>query len=232
MIPKKSEKEKAIQLRKEGKTYNEILKVIPVAKSTLSLWLRDVGLSKRQTQRITEKKLASIQKAGEVKRQQRILKTIKIVEEARSQIGAISDRELLLIGTVLYWAEGAKEKIHGSSGARFQFGNMDPLMIVLMIEWLVRICKIDETMIGFELYLHENHKYRVKEVQKYWAEVLDVPISKISKIYYKKNQSKQTNRKNVGTEYYGLLRICVAESSSLVRKIKGWTLGIIKGIDK
>ncbi len=38
------EKEKAIALRKQGKTYSEILAKIPVAKSTLSLWLHDVGL--------------------------------------------------------------------------------------------------------------------------------------------------------------------------------------------
>ena len=53
---KQSEKAKAIAFRKEGKTYSEILKKVPVAKSTLSLWLRDVGLSKTQKQKITVKK--------------------------------------------------------------------------------------------------------------------------------------------------------------------------------
>jgi hypothetical protein len=50
------EKEKAIDLRKKGLSYNEILKKVPVAKSTLSLWFRDIGLAVRQRQRLTAKK--------------------------------------------------------------------------------------------------------------------------------------------------------------------------------
>lgn len=50
-------KEKAVSLRKQGKTYAEILKEIPVAKSTLSEWFRDVKLSKPQVQRLTLRKL-------------------------------------------------------------------------------------------------------------------------------------------------------------------------------
>jgi len=48
MIFKFKEKEKAIKLRKRGFSYSEILREIPVAKSTLSLWLRSVGLAKKQ----------------------------------------------------------------------------------------------------------------------------------------------------------------------------------------
>ena len=39
---------KTQNLRREGMTYSEILKIIPVAKSTISLWLREVGLSKKE----------------------------------------------------------------------------------------------------------------------------------------------------------------------------------------
>lgn len=53
-------KEKAINLRKRGFSYSEILEQIPVAKSTLSSWLHSIGLSKKQKQRLTEKKLASM----------------------------------------------------------------------------------------------------------------------------------------------------------------------------
>ena len=48
MITKIKEKEKAIKFRKEGFFYSEILKKVPIAKSTLSLWLRSVGLTERQ----------------------------------------------------------------------------------------------------------------------------------------------------------------------------------------
>ena len=58
---KLKEKEKAIELRKQGKTYSDILRMIPVAKSTLGLWLKDAKLSKSENQRFTEaKRLASL----------------------------------------------------------------------------------------------------------------------------------------------------------------------------
>ena len=58
----------AIELRKAGLTYSEILSKIPVAKSTLSDWLYSVGLSKKQKQRITEKRLAASLKGGNGKK--------------------------------------------------------------------------------------------------------------------------------------------------------------------
>ena len=61
-MAKEKLKQKAIKLRRQGKTYSEILTEVPVAKSTLSLWLREVDLSITQKQRITEKKKKSTKK--------------------------------------------------------------------------------------------------------------------------------------------------------------------------
>lgn len=75
MVHKKNEKEIAISLRKQGKTYGEILKVVKVAKSTLSLWLRSVGLAKEQYQTLTEKKRAAQKRGAEDRRTHRIEST-------------------------------------------------------------------------------------------------------------------------------------------------------------
>ena len=61
------EKIKALELRRKGLTYKEILKQVPVAKSTLSLWLREVGLSKTQKQRITQKQIKASQRGGDTR---------------------------------------------------------------------------------------------------------------------------------------------------------------------
>ena len=55
MNPKVREKERAIQLRKRGYTYNEILKVLPVAKSSLSLWLKDFPLTECEKQSLKKR---------------------------------------------------------------------------------------------------------------------------------------------------------------------------------
>ena len=42
------EKQRALALRRQGWSYNDILKEVGVSKSTLSLWLRDVPLADEQ----------------------------------------------------------------------------------------------------------------------------------------------------------------------------------------
>lgn len=224
MTLKTKEKSEAIKLRKRGLSYSEILKKIPVAKSTLSLWLRSIGLAKSQKQRLTEKKLAAMRRGWEARRRKRLLITEEIKTKARNEIGKISKRELWLIGTALYWAEGAKEK---DKSMAVKFSNSDPQMIKLFLEWLLKICKIPTENIYFEIYLHKNAVNRKKEVQNYWTETTNFPLSQFQKIIWKKH-NLNPKRKNIGKSYYGQLRICVRKSTNLNRKIAGWIEGICK----
>lgn len=223
-----STKEKAIKLRKEGKTYSEILKEIPIAKSTLSLWLRDVGLSKRQHQVLTRKKLIASKRGGIAKKLQRLNRIKLIKERAFNDIKHISNRELWLIGIVLYWAEGSKEKEY-HPGSRLNFSNSDSNMIKLYLKWLKEVCKVPEHRIELEIYIHENSKNNIEKVKKYWSEVTSTPLHNFNKIYYKKNKIK-TNRRNTGDLYYGGIRVTVKSSSDLVRQVAGWTEAIYKSV--
>lgn len=224
MILKAKEKEKAIKLRKRGFSYSEILGKIPVAKSSLSLWLRNVGLTKRQRQRLTQKKLAAVLKGAQAKRNYRLAVTEKIKNKARSEIAKLSNRELWLIGATLYWAEGAKQKEHNVS-QKVKFSNSDPKMIKIFLKWLQSICKIPKSEIYFRVSLHETAADKLKEVQKYWSNVTGFPIKNFQKIYWKKHKIN-TKRKNVGKKYFGLLNIYVRKSTNLNRKILGWIEGI------
>src|SRR3989339_334775 len=120
MIRKIREKENAITLRKQGKTYSDILRAIPVAKSTLAIWLKEAKLSKSENQKFTEaKRLASL-RGGQAKKKQRKEKQEKIFLEAKKEIKVLSKYEFFLIGACLYWAEGAKEK-EDRPGSAFEF---------------------------------------------------------------------------------------------------------------
>ncbi len=231
MIRKTQEKEKAIALRRQGKTYTDILRIIPVAKSTLGLWLKEAKLSKAENQKFTiAKKLASL-RGGQAKRTQRIEKQNKIYSEAKSRIKALSENEFFLLGVVLYWAEGTKEKEY-CPGSQIAFSNMDPKMIVLFLIWLDKICRIPKDMIGFEIIVHESHKDRVLELRNYWSKVTGFPLSSFPYVYFKKSNIKKTNRKNTGEKYRGVLKIKVRQSSDLVRKITSWSEAIFEEVLK
>ena len=223
MHPKLNEREKAIAMRKEGKTYSEIRKVVLVAKSTISLWLQDVGLAKAQKQRITAKRVAAQRRGAETKRRQRVERTKSIYVAASKEVGRLTRRELWLIGATLYWAEGSKAKPHSVSTG-IDFGNTDSEMIKLFLSWLRTALHVEASRINTSLYVHISHKHRLSEVIQYWEAQTKL---KIRYVYFKKHNPKKSYRKNIGTTYFGTLRVRVYESTDLQRKIQGWIYGII-----
>lgn len=222
---KNKQKNEAIELRKRGFSYSEILKNVPVAKSTLSLWLRSVGLSKKQKQRLTSKKLLSIKKGWLARKQQRINKTNYLKNKAINDINKlhINKDNLWLMGIMLYWAEGSKEKEHLTS--QVIFSNSNPYMIKLFLKWLNECVYIYENEINIQLYIHENHKKRIAGIIKYWSLTTGFSLKKFDKIYYKKH-NPNTLRKNILNNYYGQIRIIVKKSTDLNRTISGWIQGI------
>lgn len=217
-------KKQAVKLRGRGLSYSEILSKVSVSKSTLSLWLRSVGLTKTQKQSLTKKKLAGMKRGWQARRRQRLKKTAQIKQEACSEIKRLSSRELWLIGIALYWAEGSKQKEHNPS-ERVAFSNSDPLMIKFFLNWLLYILKIKNSEIIYEIYLHRSQQEIISEVKTYWSEMLRIPEEDF-RVYYKRNRVK--NKKRLRKNYRGLIRIKVRKSADFNRKITGWTEGILK----
>lgn len=225
-MTKENLKNKAIKLRKNGKSYSEILKYIPVAKSTLSLWLRSVGLSKRQKQNLTLKKLQAAWRGGEAKKHNRIERSRIIIDQAKMEIGKITDRDAWIAGLMLYWAEGSKQKETNIS-VPVKFSNSDPIMLSFFIMWLKKYLKVSDNELVFEMFIHENNKEKKNDFIYFWSRTLGYPVSKFDRIYYKKHILK-TKRKNIGDKYHGQLAIMVKKSTSLNRKITGWIEGFNK----
>jgi hypothetical protein len=219
-------RQKAIELRKKGNTYSEILRVVPVAKSTLSEWLSAVGIARSQKQAFTEKKRLASLKGGQARRKQRIDLSNKIVAVAENEIGRLTKRELWLIGIALYWAEGSKEK-EKYPGSGLSFSNSDWAMISLFLRWLLEIIGVSKDDISCEIYLHDSYRDDVARFQEFWSEKTGLPLNYFDTVYFKKNKIK-TKRKNIGDLYNGQLRVKVCRSSSLNRQVTGWVKGINK----
>lgn len=223
MIIKEKEKTVAVKLRRQGLSYSEILQKVPVAKSTLSVWLRNIGIAKEHKQRFTEKRKLAQLKAQEACREIRIKKETTIIASAKKEVGTISKRELWIIGTVLYWAEGTKQKQHNVS-QKVSFNNSDPKMALLFNRWVQEICLRKKSDLTYSIYIHRTADKET--ARKFWEKLLHTNIDKI----YFKSHNPKTNRKNINADYYGLLRIDIKKSTDLNRKIKGWILGITESI--
>jgi len=180
-MPKTILNAKAVKLRKQGLSYSEILKQVPVAKSTLSLWLRAVGLSKQQYQRLTDKKLAAMKRGWERVHEKRMERWKKIRSAAEKEVHTLTKNERWLLGIALYWAEGAKEAEYRSS-TPIKFSNSDPAMLLIFKNWLKEFSELPMKNIRYELYIHERADW--KSARTFWASKLKIKPDTI-RVYFK-----------------------------------------------
>lgn len=216
-------KQKAITLRKQGLSYSEIRRLIPVAKSTLSDWLHSVGLAKYQKQILTEKKQLAQKKGAATRKTQGVSKELLIKQEARTEAKKFIADPLWLVGVILYWGEGSKQKPWTTS-VPVQFMNMDPEAHKLFLRWSKKYLQSEDHGLKYEIYIHPTGD--TVRARKYWSEKLSVPLEKI-RVYFKKN-NLNPKRKNINQDYYGVLKASIFKSTDLNRKIAGWTEGVIQ----
>lgn len=209
------ERNKAIELRKQGKTYREILREIPVSKGSLSLWLRDISLTPAQLARVQYKNEAiknNFIKFNELKKLQSQRCKNLIAADATQEIDGISKRELKFIGIALYWAEGHKAHAHS-----VDFVNSDPYMIKLMMRWFREICSVQEKRFRIRIYIHNPAD--IEQAVNYWSGITGVPICQFTKAYEK--ISSTSKRKSGNLVPYGICSIRISDIK-LITRIQAW----------
>ena len=218
MRAKRSEREQAVALRRKGLSYREIRRHVPVSKSSLSLWLREVGLAKRQIQRLSEKKLAAGRRGGQIVHEMRMRRLADRLRSANQEAKSLLDERDLwwAVGVVLYWAEGGKMK-EWSTHDRFEFTNMDPVMITFMRVWLRRYCGVHDRDVRFRLGIHETAD--VRGSLQFWARHLGVGHDEIAT--WSKRHNPSPKRRNTGSTYHGTMRMEVVRSTALSHRIAG-----------
>lgn len=219
---KKYFKNKAERLRKRGLSYSQICDLVPVSKSTLSLWLRDINLSKKQRIMLNERMMKARLRGAAVKKKKRQDLERKIREEAIKKVGVIDKGNLFLVGVALYWAEGSKVS-RGCVGQRVAFSNSDWRMMKVFLEWLKICLEVSKEDIIYEIYIHEKYFDKQHLIVGKWSRCLKIDECLLQKIYYKKHNIK---KKYTDSDYFGLMRVKVLRSVNLQRKIMGWAEGI------
>ncbi|MDT9692130.1 hypothetical protein Q5762_28125 [Streptomyces sp. P9(2023)] len=211
---------RARELRAQGMTYDQIQVELGCSKSSISLWVRD--LPKPERKRTREEASAIARRGWEVTLRRREEERCRTKQMAAGEIGAVTDRELFLLGVALYWAEGTKSKPHRRQ-ERITFVNSDPNMIKLFLDWL-RLIGVEDERLRFYVHIHETAD--VGAAERFWAELVGMGAASFNKTSLKKHNPK-TNRKNTDAEYRGCLVIQVRQSAELYRRVEGWWYGIV-----
>jgi hypothetical protein len=223
MVPKVQEKQKAEELRRKGYSYSDILKEVNVAKSSLSLWLKDLPLSKDEKHYLKKRREGNISigriRAATSNHLRRLIRDKFLLQEARKEFEAKVKEPFFLIGVALYWAEGAKRS------SSFGFMNSDPEMIGLMLSWIRTFLEVQESEIGVRLYTHKAYAHEGYE--DYWSNSLG-----LSRNYFKKTVLKNSvaivKRR---PEYKGCMRIELMRVRH-IRRMKFWQVMLVEHFKK
>ncbi len=211
MRPLTGLKNQAVKLRRKGLSYSEIGKEISVAKSSLSLWLKDIKLNPKHRKRLYTKQLIVLAKGPNSQKERRAREIECIVNEAKKEVVfPPSFESLRLMGAMLYWAEGRKMK------GGMELTNSDPLLILFFVNWLNRVFDVPAKNLRMRLNIYsQQEEIKVKE---FWSELTGIPLNNFRKSFIK--PANKFFKKN--TLYYGTARVEIPKSVDKKHRLHGW----------
>lgn len=217
-MAKFKEKIKARESRQEGQSIKEIAKKLKVSKGTVSIWCRDIQLTKKQIARLDQQMIKGAYK-GRLKGAETLKKKYsqrvrKLKKEGLKEIQKLRKRDLFIMGIGLYWGEGSK------TGCAIRFHNSDPYIIQFMMKWFRTFFKTYDKDFAMYITINEIHRKRLDKVTKYWSNITKIPKDQ----FRKPNLVKAKNKKIYLNfeKHYGTLCIRINKSSDLFYRMQGY----------
>ncbi|PIR96439.1 MAG: hypothetical protein COT92_01150 [Candidatus Doudnabacteria bacterium CG10_big_fil_rev_8_21_14_0_10_42_18] len=181
-------KQKALELRKLGKSYSQIKEELGVSKSTLSFWLSPYPLSRQQIRLLRDVSEVRIEKFRQTMQEKREKRFSGFYREEKEKILPLSQKELFIAGLFLYWGEGMKNLKYP-----FALYNTNPQLVKFGLFWIKKVLNVPSKKIKVILHLYSDMDIN-KEI-KFWAGELKMPILQFSKPYIKESKKTDINRK-------------------------------------
>lgn len=211
-------KENAKKMREKGLSLGDISKKLNITKSTLSFWCKDIILSESSILKIKTKgktkSMRGLLRFSELKRKNRIERNILNKQKGATLIGALSERDVLMIGLGLYWGEGYKYE-----NGEFGFTNSNPLMIRFYLKWL-KLWNVEKDSLIFRLTINEIFRKEENSIKTFWINFLEVKNEQFSKTTFTQTTLKKASFKNI-QKYKGIFRVKVRKGTNLRNKILG-----------
>ena len=190
-----------------------------VAKSTLSLWLKDVALKPEHKARLYTKQIQILSRGTPCQKERRNKEINAIIDRAMKEIALpLSDDAYKLFGAALYWGEGNKTQ-------KFGITNSDPYLIAFMVQWLDKVLKVKPTALKpcLNIYPQQNEI----ALKKFWSELTNIPLENFGKSFVKP-LSKGYKKNNL---YYGTMKIYVPKGTDFMHMVYGWRKAVLQPLE-
>lgn len=182
-----SRREQVRELRQQGYSVKDIVDLTGAAKSSVSVWTRDIELTPEQRLRLKQRHRhhEGQQKGAEANRQ----KGMRLRQQYQ-EVGREKAREkspLHMMGCMLYWAEGAKTR------NEVYFVNSDSNMMLTFIRFLRQEMGIANETMKIHIHCHTTEKEEIANIENYWLDLLQLPRSCLNKTQIKKGTIIRNN---------------------------------------
>lgn len=218
-------KQKAKHLRLQGMSLGEIGLELRIPKNTLSGWLKNLQLTKKQKARIKQKEIKSAamgrKVAAELLRnkmegwKEDIRKKVKHFAKLAQQNPEIGK----LICGIFYLCEGAKYP----STRGLIFSNSDPMVICCFLNLLRKFFEIEENRLRCRITYRWDQD--CGKLERYWSNMTNIPL----KQFFKTKPDIRT--KDKPTRKIDYMGVCAIQYSNTTLQFTLQSIGeaIIKG---
>lgn len=208
----RQDKQKAIELRKEGKTYREIEKILVISRSTLCNWFRNEewskNLKKINTKNHIKKSIEHMRKMNYAREKILEAKYKDFEEEAIKEFEVYKNNPLFIGGLMLYAGEGDK-----LTKGVIRLANTDFFIHKIFIKFIKKFLKIKDNDIKLSILLYPD--LNIEECRSKWSQELNIPIANFHKPQIIQGKSK------IKRLHFGVGSIIIS-NSFLKRKLLEW----------
>ena len=207
------EREEARRLRADlGLPLGEIAARLGVAKSSVSIWVRDIELTPQQIEALKKSNpIFNAQRRGRDSRS-RGARRLRLEAQGHGRRRARAGDGLHRTGCMLYWAEGSKRR------NSVTFVNSDPEMVCLFVRFLRECYDVQRDALRLSVNCFLNNALTLDEVEGYWLERLSLPRSCLRQATV--NVVSAASKRRRRTLPYGTARVTV-DSTFVVQSIYG-----------
>jgi len=192
----------------------EIARVVGVAPSSVSLWVRDIPLTADQLESLRQRNPAYNRQLRGATRNAERGRARRLAAQEEGRLLVRRADPLYIAGVMLYWAEGDK-----SSRNAARISNSDPEVLKLFMRFLRECLDVPDEQVSVTCNLFADHLDRQWEIEQFWLDALDLPRARLCKsfvnVYSKYSQKKRQNKLP-----YGTTRVTV-HSTRIVQSIFG-----------
>ncbi len=167
----RTDKEKAFEFRRSGKSYTEIATTLGMSRSTLSLWFRGHSFSEEIRKSLTfnagTENTLRLHKLNKIRGDSLDALYYRAMAEATLELEMHKNNPLFIAAISAYWGEGDKR-----SRNNVRLINTDPLMLVLFIKFLIRFCGVPKESIKAALFIYPDLDEQI--CRTYWEKEIGI----------------------------------------------------------